>query len=301
MALSQEVLDTIAFAEKMGFTKLHLQPPAETREAIKHAPAAENPTEVGEVINTIIPEGEIAVRIYIPKGEGPFPVISYFHGGGFVLLSLDTHDEICRQLCARSGCVVMSVDYKLAPENPYPQGPESSVIATKWMIENAAAYKGIGERMAVAGDSAGGYMALWVAQKLTAEGIKLKAQFATYPVTDHYTSQHLSWEENKTGYTLTAEMMKWFWDNYLTDTSKFAEASPLRATNFSGLPPALIMTANYDPLRDEGKAYADKLQSAGVETVYKNYENVHGFFGTGVMGQEALQVASDFLKDKLTH
>lgn len=299
MALSQEVLDTIAFAEKMGFTKLHLQPPAVTREAIKHAPQAENPTEVGEVINTIIPDGEIAVRIYIPKGEGPFPVISYFHGGGFVLLSLDTHDEICRQLCAESGCVVMSVDYKLAPENPYPQGPESSITATKWMIKNAATYKGIGEKMAVAGDSAGGYMALLVAQKLTAEGIRLKAQFAAYPVTDHYTSQHLSWEENKTGYTLTAEMMKWFWDNYLTDAAKFTEASPLRANSFSGLPPALIMTANYDPLRDEGKAYADKLQSAGVETVYKNYENVHGFFGTGEMGEEALQVASDFLKDKL--
>jgi len=193
----------------------------------------------------------------------------------------------------------MSVDYKLAPEHPYPEGPESAVAATLWMIESAKNYNGIGEKMAVAGDSAGGYMALYVAQKLTTAGVKLKAQFATYPVTDHYSSHHASWEENKDGYVLTAEMMKWFWDNYLTDPSKFDEASPLRTADLSGLPPALIMTANYDPLRDEGKAYADKLQKAGVPTIYQNYENVHGFFGTGTIGLQAMQQASNFLKDKL--
>lgn len=301
MALSEEVLKTIAYAEAHGFDKLNLLPPQQTRDMIKQAPKNPNPTEVGEVINTVIEKDQTAVRIYIPKGDGPFPVISYFHGGGFVLLSLDTHDEICRQLCANTGAVVMSVDYKLAPEHPYPEGPESSVAATLWMIANAKKHKGIGERMAVAGDSAGGYMAIYVAQKLAAAGVKLKAQFATYPVTDHYSAHHASWEENKEGYVLTAEMMKWFWDNYLTDPAKFDEASPLRTADLSGLPPALIITANYDPLRDEGKAYADKLIAAGVATTYRNYENVHGFFGTGETGQEAMLEASNFLKEQLNN
>jgi acetyl esterase len=142
-------------------------------------------------------------------------------------------------------------------------------------------------------------MALYVAQQLKDEGIALKAQVVAYPVTDHYSAGHASWTENKEGYILSAEMMKWFWDNFITDASRFAEASPLRSSDFSGLAPALVITANYDPLRDEGKAYADKLSAAGVEVVYKNYQNVHGFFGTGQMGQEAMQLAVGFLKDKL--
>lgn len=309
MALSQEVLDNVAFAEQMGYTRLNQFPPAQTREMIKQAPPNPNPTVVGEVRNLVIPGGEargaqnagvqIPVRVYIPEGQGPFPVVSYFHGGGFVLMSLDTHDEICRELCAKSGCIVMSVDYRLAPENPYPQGPEDCVAATRWLIQNAGQFNGLGDSAAVAGDSAGGYMALYVAQKLSAEGIVLRAQFAAYPVTDHYSAHHPSWEENKTGYTLTAELMQWFWDSYLPNASDIQDASILRAPDFSHLPPALIMTANYDPLRDEGKAYADKLLQAGVETIYKNYENVHGFLGLGEMGGEAMDTASNFLKKKL--
>jgi acetyl esterase len=299
MALSEEVLQTIAYAEAHGYDKLNRLPPQQTREMMKHAPANANPTKVGQVVNTVIDKDQVAVRIYIPEGSGPFPVISYFHGGGFVLLSLDTHDEICRQLCANTDAVVMSVDYKLAPEHPYPEGPESCVAATLWMIANAKDYNGIVEKMAVAGDSAGGYMALYVAQKLTLAGVKLKAEFATYPVTDHYTAEHPSWDENRKGFVLTAQMMQWFWDCYLIDPAGFEEASILRSEDFSGLPPALIMTANYDPLRDEGKAYADKLKAAGVETIYQNFENTHGFFGNGNMGKEAMLIASRFLKSKL--
>lgn len=299
MALSAEVYQTIANAQAQGYDKLNLLPPQQTRDMLKLAPPNLNPTQVGYVINTVIKKNHIAVRIYIPKGNGPFPVIAYFHGGGFVLMSIDTHDEICRQLCANTGAIVMSVDYKLAPEHPYPEGPESCITATRWLIENAKFYNGIGNAIAVAGDSAGGYMALYVAQRLTAAGFNLRAQFAAYPVTDHYSSHHGSWEENREGYVLTSVIMKWFWDNYLTDKSKFDEASPLRKVNLSGLPPALIMTANYDPLRDEGKAYADKLQNAGVPTLYKNYENVHGFFGLGTIGQQAMREASNFLKHRL--
>jgi acetyl esterase len=299
MALSQEVLDMISFAEQMGYDKLNRFPPAQTREMMKHAPPNPNPTQVGKVINPIIPGTSIPVRLYIPEGNGPFPVIAYFHGGGFTLMSIDTHDEICRQLCSKSEAIVMSVAYSLAPENPYPQGPEDCVAATTWLIKHAAGFNGMGDKAAVAGDSAGGYMALYTAQKLSAAGIILRAQFAAYPVTDHYSAHHASWEENKTGYVLTAELMKWFWDNYTTDESTFNDASVLRMADFSNLPPALIMTANYDPLRDEGKAYADKLQSFGVEASYKNYENVHGFLGLGKMGEEALETAAGFLKEKL--
>ena len=299
MALSQEIKDGIAFAAQMGFDKLHLAAPEATRDAMIHAPKNPNPTPVFEVINYTIPQFNIPVRIYIPYGGGPHGVISYFHGGGFVLMNLDTHDEICRQLCKKTNAVVMSVDYSLAPEKPFPAGPNDSVNAVRWMIQNAEAYNADGNRMAVAGDSAGGYMAFYAAQKLKEEGIELKAQVAAYPVTDHYSSHHDSWEENKEGYILTSEMMKWFWDNFTSNPAAFNAASPLRNPDFYSLAPSLIMTANYDPLRDEGKAYADKLKKAGVEVVYKNYENVHGFFGKGEMGQDAMDKAVDFLKLKL--
>jgi acetyl esterase len=298
MALTQEIKNGIQFAAQMGFDKLHLAPPAQTRAAMAQAPKNPNPTPVAQVINLTIPGYNIPVRIYIPEGEGPFPVISYFHGGGFVLMNLDTHDEICRQLSKKTTAVVMSVDYSLAPEHPYPAGPRDSIYAVKWMIQQAAHYKGDSSKMAVMGDSAGGYMALYTAQQLKEEGIQLQAQVAAYPVTDHYSSRQKSYEENGEGYILSADMMKWFWDNFLTDSGKFDEASPLRSSSFEGLPPSFIITANYDPLRDEGKAYADKLKAAGVESHYRNFENVHGFFGTGEMGQDAMQQAVDFLKQK---
>lgn len=298
MALSQEVQQIILFSDQLGLNKASRVPVSQTRALIDQIPHAPNPTPVGEVINKNLPGSGTPIRIYIPAGEGPFPVLSYYHGGGFVLMSIDAVDEICRQLCSQAGCVVMSVGYRLAPEHPYPAGPEDCVEATRWMIKHAVDYRGMGDRMVVAGDSAGGYMALTVAQQLHAEGIRLRAQFAAYPVTDHYSGNHASWEENKEGYGLTAEVMKWFWDSYLTDVTKIEAASPLRAKQFDGLPPALIITCQYDPLRDEGKAYADKLRSAGVETVYVNYENVHGFLGIGEMGQQALLSACMFLKDR---
>jgi acetyl esterase len=299
MKISTEVLENIAFSQKMGFDKFDQFPPPVTREKMKQLPKNPAPVAVGEVINYVIPEVNLPVRIYIPQGEGPFPVISYFHGGGFVLMSIDSVDDICRQICSGSGSIMMSVDYLLAPEHPYPEGPASCIAAVKWMIGHAGNYNGVAGRMAVAGDSAGGYMALCAARQLMREGIELKAQFAAYPVTDHYSAMHPSYKENETGYILTAQIMRWFWDNYITDPSKIDEASPLRSDFFSGLPPALIMTANYDPLRDEGKAYASKLKHAGVATVYRNYENVHGFLGTGEIGQEAILTACDFLKYSL--
>lgn len=301
MALSKEVLDSIAFSKQHGFDKLNLAPPEETRKAMTEAAQDPGPTAVANVISKTITRHAIPVRIYIPFGSGPFPIISYYHGGGFVLMGLETHDEICRQICKNTGAIVMSVAYKLAPEHPFPAGPVSSLAAAAWLIKNAADFNGIGEKFAVAGDSAGGYMALYVARALTQNGITVKAQFATYPVTDHYSANHRSYQENGNDYVLTEGIMKWFWNNYVTDPKLFDDASILRSANFSNLPPAMIFTCNYDPLRDEGKAYADKLTQAGVKTIYKNYENIHGFFGLGEMGEAALKEASLFLKSQLTN
>lgn len=258
-----------------------------------------HPQEIGAVINYTIPGDDIHVRIYSPLGSGPFPITVYFHGGGFVFMGLDTHDGICRQICAGSNTLTVSVDYKLAPKHPYPEGPDSCITAIRWIHENAAEFNGIAGRMAVSGDSAGGYMALYAAQKLTTASFKLMAQFAAYPVTDHYSGCHPSWNERQDGDVLTAKAMKWYWDKYLRDPAKFEEASPLRAKDFSGLPPALIMTCTFDPLRDEGKAYATRLIMAGVETIHLNFENTHGFFGLGNMGAEAMEVACRFLHAKL--
>lgn len=299
MKLSQEVLDQIRFGEQIGFSRIHLSPPDVSRQSFV-MPTSPNPTPVGRVVDTQVTDGRIPVRIYIPEGEGPFPVVTYCHGGGFVLFGLDAFDEICRKLCARSQAVVMSVDYRLAPENPYPAGPLDCLNAARWMVENARQYNGIGERMAMVGDSAGGCLALWVAQRLSDEGIPLKAQVAAYPVTDHPSARHASYEENKAGYLLTAELITWFWDQYVADASQWNEASPLRTPDLSKLPPSFIFTAHFDPLRDEGKAYADRLKAAGVDTVYKNYNNIHAFLSNGgSMAEEALVDIAVFLKEKL--
>ncbi|WBL24301.1 alpha/beta hydrolase [Zunongwangia sp. HGR-M22] len=299
MKLSEEAKKTLEFGKQNGLDKIHLYPPSQTREMMKHAFDEQNKTKVENVIDENIGLDNIPVRIYVPQGREIFPVISYFHGGGFTLMSLDSHDEICRKICNSSKAIIMSVGYRLAPENPYPAGPLDCLNATKWMIENAHKYNGNAEKLALAGDSAGGYMAFWVAQRLSKQGIDLKAQFATYPVTDHYSANHNSWEENKDGYLLTAEMMKWFWDNFTTDSDQIEEASPLRSEDFSGQPPTMIFTCHFDPLRDEGKAYAIKLIESGVETHYKNFPNIHGFFGTNEMGMEAMEMACKFLHDKL--
>jgi acetyl esterase len=299
MQLSEEVKKAIAFAEAMSLHKLHLNPLNQTREMVKYFPQPKNPTQVGEIINLNITNENIPVRIYIPEGAGDFPVVSFFHGGGFVLMNLDTHDEICRQLCAKSQSVVMSVDYRLAPEYPYPMGPNDCVLATQWMLENGKNYRGDSSRMAVAGDSAGGYMAIWVARRFVNESIPLKAQLLIYPVTDHYTSNHPSWEENKEGFILTPEAMKWYWDLFLPDPTKYDEASPLRVGNFKDFPPSLVITCEYDILRDEGQALAAKLAIANVPIRYENFDNIHGFFATGEMGREAVQIACDFLIKQL--
>ena len=250
------------------------------------APAA----EVAGIYERLIdgPCGPLKIRIYAPCGAGPFPLLVFFHGSGFVLCSLDTHDGMCRNLCAGAGCVVASVDYRLAPEHKFPAGPDDCLYATRWAAAHADELGADPARIAVGGDSAGGTMAAVTALRVRDEGGPgLCAQLLLYPVTDYHTPGTASYEENAEGYGLTRDTMKWFWAHYLKDASEAANpyASPLRAPDPSSLPPALVITAQYDPLRDEGERYAEKLKAAGVPIAMSRYDGVnHGFmFWVGIV------------------
>jgi acetyl esterase len=244
------------------------------------APAA----DVGAVTERTIPGpgGDLRLRIYRPAGEGPFPILAFFHGSGFVLCSLDTHDGMCRNLCAGARCIVASVDYRLAPEHRFPAGLDDCVFATRWLGEHAAEFGGDVGSLAVAGDSAGGNLAAAAALRIRDEGgPALCGQLLIYPVTDYHTPGTPSYRENAEGYGLTRDTMVWFWNHYLSDPADAAHpcASPLRARDFSGLPPALVVTAEYDPLRDEGEYYAEKLRAAGTPAATSRWPGMnHGFF-----------------------
>jgi acetyl esterase len=228
------------------------------------------------------PGGPLGLRIYTPLGNGPFPLMVFFHGSGFVVCSLDTHDAMCRNLCAGGGCVVVSVDYRLAPEAKFPAAPDDCLAATRWAVANAAALDADPARVVVAGDSAGGNLAAVTALRARDEGgPALLGQLLIYPVTEYHTPGTPSMAENAEGYGLTRKVMEWFWDHYLADPSDAANpyACPLRAPDLHGLPAALVVTAEYDPLRDEGEFYGHALQNAGVPTEIVRFDGVnHGFF-----------------------
>ena len=236
------------------------------------------------------PGGDIPVRIYTPNGTAPFPLLVYFHGGGWVLGGLDTHDGVCRALANGAGCVVVSVDYRLAPEHRYPAAAEDCHAATKWAAANAAELGADARRLAVGGDSAGGNLAAVVPQMARDRGgPAIVFQLLIYPATDA-ASDAPSQRENADGYLLTHGDMLWFWGHYLGDAARGAEpyASPLRADRLAGLPPALVITAEFDPLRDEGETYAKRLEEAGVPARLTRYDGmIHGFFGMGHLMDQA--------------
>ncbi|MHB1444163.1 MAG: alpha/beta hydrolase [Acidimicrobiales bacterium] len=227
------------------------------------------------------PTGDIPVRIYRPQTEGTHPVVVFFHGGGFVIGGLDTHDPLCQQLSSRVPAVVVSVDYRLAPEHPFPAAVEDCWAATQWVAANAAGLGADPGRLAVAGDSAGGNLAAVVAIRARDAGSPpVSFQLLIYPTTDA-TGSHPSIEENGQGYFLTAETMAWFQGHYLgaDGDRNHPDASPLFVEDLSGLAPAFIVTAEYDPLRDEGEAYGRRLEEAGVATKVRRYDGmIHAFF-----------------------
>jgi len=254
------------------------------------------PRPVGSITHQLIPSlnGDILARIYTPKGDGPFTVIVYFHGGGWVIANLEVYDSSCRALCNDANSIVISVAYRQAPEYKYPAAVEDAYAATQWAIEHAAEFNGVPTFVAVAGESAGGNLAAVTCLKAKKEGgFMPAAQLLIYPVTDARMNT-ASYSECADAAPLNAAMMPWFWDHYLENESQGLEpyASPLLAKDLSGLPPAVVITAEHDPLRDEGEAYAEKLKQAGVPVRMKRFDGVmHEFFGlSGVVAKAAQAV-----------
>ncbi len=226
------------------------------------------------------PAGEIPIRVYRPSTEGPLPVCVFFHGGGWVMGSLDTHDGACRRLARHSGCLVISVDYRLAPEHKFPAPVDDCIAALEWIAGHAEELGADPARLAVGGDSAGGNLAAVLAQVARDKGgPPVKFQLLLYPPTTvDYAAP--SMKENAEGYLLTVQGMTWFFNHYLNGSAEAESAlvSPLKAESLAGLPPAHVVTCAYDPLRDEGEAYAERLREAGVPTTLTRYEDmIHGF------------------------
>lgn len=257
------------------------------------------PQAVGKVEDRVIPgpDGQIPVRIYTPEGTGPFPLLVFFHGGGWVLGNIDSHDAVCRALTNAADCITISVDYRLAPEYKFPAAPEDCYAATRWAADNASSCNGDATRIAIGGDSAGGNLTAVVALMARDRGgPKLVYQLLMYPVTDHYTLNTPSYQANSEGYFLTKNDMIWFWDLYVSseDDTKHPHASPLQAQDLSNLPPAMVITAEYDPLRDEGEIYADRLREAGNQVTAKRYHGmIHGFVSFSGMVDQGKQAIED--------
>ena len=247
------------------------------------------PPPVAEVLNLRTDSG-VALRLYRPLGGGIQPVLVYFHGGGWTIGDLDTHDVLCRQLCAAAGVVVVAVDYRMGPEHRFPAAVDDCVAATRWVRREAAALGIDGTRVAVGGDSAGGNLAAVVALSLRDAGDEsLALQLLIYPATDQRALAP-SHTRNGQGYLLTRDSIDYYRAHYIADPAQWTDwrASPLLAADHTRLPPALVLTAGYDPLRDEGLQYADALSAAGGRVQYLCFERqVHGFITMGRVLDEA--------------
>ncbi|MEP7089511.1 MAG: alpha/beta hydrolase [Nocardioidaceae bacterium] len=274
------VLQLLALAE----TPMHEMTPQEARESfaalVVGGRTPEHVVPVRSVEDTSVTgaDGDLPARIYRPELTGTLPTVVLFHGGGWVIGDLETHDNTARSIARDARAVVVSVAYRLAPEAPFPAAVEDALAATRWAKRHLAQLGG-NDALAVAGDSAGGNLAAVVAQVMRTE---LAAQLLIYPATD-MAGDYPSRTENGTGYFLETATMEWFFAQYaghVTDLD--ARLSPLHATNLAGLPPAVVVTAEYDPLRDEGEAYAAAMKAAGVRVEARRFDGmIHGFFDMG--------------------
>jgi acetyl esterase len=259
-------------------------------------------TPVGAVTDLRIPgpDGELDTRLYQPGGDGPFPVLVYFFGGGWTLGNLETCDEVCRRLCRGAGALVLSVAYRLAPEHPFPAAPHDCHAATRWAATHLDGYGADPLRIAVAGDSAGGNLAAAVTLLAREAGPSLACQVLIYPNTQHG-AETGSMREFTDPASFNRRSVLWYWGHYLTRPEDGADplASPLRAGDLGGLPPALLITAERDPLRDEGEQYARRLADAGVPVKQVRFDGVaHGFFtmtGTVDAARDATGLVVDYL------
>ena len=268
--------------DALGIPPLETLPPAEARARFEALPALEGPP-VGRVEDRMAQgsDGDVPVRVYWPEGEGPRPAFMYFHGGGWVVGSVANQDGTVRHLVRESGCVGISVEYRMAPEHRFPTAAEDCYTATKWAADNAAALGIRPGRFAVLGVSSGGNLAAAVAlmaRDRAAPDLALQTLVVPVLARDFTTPSYL---EKADGPGLTRRRMQWYWDLYLRDEADAANpyAAPAAAESLAGLPPALVLTAEYDVLRDEGRQYAKRLQEAGVPTTHLDYAGMtHLFF-----------------------
>jgi acetyl esterase/lipase len=268
------------------------------------AASTASPVEVGEVGELTVSgaQGDLPARLYRPRAaalDGRSPTLVFFHGGGFVIGSVATHDAQCRLLCELAGAAVLSVEYRLAPEHPFPAAAEDAIAAGAWALDNVERLGRDVDRMALGGDSAGGNLTAVVAQALRGRSPGYVAQLLLYPVTDFSDTARPSQIENADGYFLTRDDMVWFRGHYVGEgPPDDPRLSPLLADDLSGLPPAIVVTAELDPLRDDGEAYAEALEAAGVEVIRRRYDGlVHGFFAMGAFSRAAARAVEEICTD----
>lgn len=312
--LRPEVRELLSRMADAGLPNLRELPPVKARETfdeLKVLPEAERET-VDSVEERSIPapsdgipvpssadgdDAEVPIRIYTPEGEGPFPTCVYFHGGGWVIGTLETHEPLCRAVAHDAECVVVSVGYRLAPEHPWPAAVEDAYAAVQWVEDHPDEVGGDG-RLAVMGDSAGGNLAAVVSLLARDfDGPDIDHQHLVYPATS-YAGDWDSYEQNGEGYYLEVGDMWYFVDHYLRHglDGYNRYAFPMEAGDFSKLPSATVVTCEFDPLRDEGKAYAELLDGAGVDVTYREYEGlIHG--AATMLGDRGLDAAREMLRD----
>ena len=305
MALDLKVRVLLDQLKAAALPKLWELGPNAARAAMRSRLFGGKDAPIGKVEDRSIPgpAQNIPLRVYTPLDakEERLPGLVFYHGGGFVIGDLDTHDDLCRCLANGSGCRVVSVGYRLAPEHPFPAAVEDAYASAQWVSDHAPDF-GIAGEIAVGGDSAGGNLAAVVCQLAKASGPAIAFQLLIYPVTQLGQAEMPSMRENAKGYFLERESMDWFTRMYCPDAAHRSDPrlSPLLAKDLTGLPPAYIVTAGFDPLRDEGKAYADKLDAAGVPVTHVNYPGmIHGFFslrGLIPKAREAVAAAAAALK-----
>jgi acetyl esterase len=309
MALDPQAQAVLDMMRQSGAPPYETLPAAAARQLFLGARAflTPDPPEVAESRSLVAsgPHGPIPMRFYRPFGAATaevLPALVYYHGGGWVIGDLDTHDVVCRQLANRAGCAVVAVDYRLAPEHKFPVAVDDAFAALLWVQSEAAALRIDPARLAVGGDSAGGNLSAVVTLRARDAGFTgLRYQLLIYPATDfagHYESQ----ERFAEGPILTRANQAWFRGHYLRGEADYTDwrASPLRAPSLAGLPPAYVLTAGYDPLCDEGEAYAQKLEAAGVPVTRRLFPGqIHGFITMGRAihaAETATSEAGDALK-----
>ena len=303
MAIAPEIAAFLKRTEALNLPQVWEAPISVIRRNTQGRTVTSGPVEdIYEISNRFIPgpTSDLPIRIYRPTTETDAPAIVYFHGGGWVLNFLDIYDASLARLANQSGAVIISVAYQKSPEHPFPVPFDDCYETLLWVIATSAELSINPEKIGVAGDSAGGNLASAVAIKARDNSVSLAFQILIYPCNDRNFETD-SYRNNSTGYGLSTQAMQWFWDQYLQGDEHDANpyAAPMQATSFKGLAPAIIMTAEYDPLLNDGERYASLLERAGVSVLYKCYEGmIHGFFSNMAVTPTA-QEAIDFLAEEV--